>query len=48
MIQLPGQLAIRTISGRNGDFNVGRLATSIGEFVVKDSMLDQYKTKVIL
>jgi hypothetical protein len=43
MIQLPGQLAIRTISGRNGDFNVGRLATSIGEFVIKDAMLDQYK-----
>ncbi|MCL2872800.1 MAG: DUF3275 family protein [Betaproteobacteria bacterium] len=43
MIQLPGQLAIRTISGRNGDFNVGRLATSIGEFVVKDAVLDQYK-----
>jgi hypothetical protein len=43
MIQLPGQLAIRTISGRNGDFNVGRLSTSIGEFVVKDAMLDQYK-----
>jgi hypothetical protein len=43
MIKLPGQLAIRTISGRNGDFNVGRLATSIGEFVIKDAMLDQYK-----
>jgi hypothetical protein len=43
MIQLPGQLAIRTISGRNGDFNVGRLSTSIGEFVIKDAMLDQYK-----
>jgi hypothetical protein len=43
MIQLPGQLAIRTISGRNGDFNVGRLATSIGEFVIKDAVLDQYK-----
>ncbi|WP_061291948.1 DUF3275 family protein [Azotobacter vinelandii] len=42
MITLPGQLAIRTIHGRNGDFNVARLATSIGEFVVKDSILDQY------
>ncbi|WP_156357497.1 MULTISPECIES: DUF3275 family protein, partial [Pseudomonas syringae group] len=33
MINLPGYLAIRTISGRNGAFNVGRLSTSIGEFV---------------
>ncbi|QQC64369.1 DUF3275 family protein [Paraburkholderia ginsengisoli] len=43
MITLPGQLAIKTIHGRNGDFNVGRLATSIGEFVVKNAELDQYE-----
>ncbi len=42
MISIPGQLAIKTIHGRNGDFNVGRLATSIGEFVVKNAELDQY------
>lgn len=42
MITLSGQLSIRSISGRNGDFNVGRLVTSIGEFVVKDADLDQY------
>lgn len=42
MINLPGQLTIRTINGRNGDFNVGRLSTSIGEFVIKDALLDQY------
>ena len=42
MISLPGQLAIKTIHGRNGDFNVGRLSTSIGEFVVKNAELDQY------
>ena len=42
MITLPGQLAIRNIHGRNGDFNVARLATSIGEFVVKNAELDQY------
>lgn len=42
MINIPGQLAIRIISGRNGDFNVGRLSTSIGEFVIKDALLDQY------
>lgn len=42
MITIPGQLAIKTIHGRNGDFNVGRLATSIGEFVIKNAELDQY------
>ncbi|WP_431819404.1 DUF3275 family protein [Burkholderia sp. F1] len=43
MITIPGHLAIKTIHGRNGDFNVGRLATSIGEFVVKNAELDQYR-----
>jgi hypothetical protein len=43
MITLPGQLAIKTIHGCNGDFNVGRLTTSIGEFVIKNAELDQYK-----
>ncbi|VFR32214.1 FIG034376: Hypothetical protein [plant metagenome] len=43
MINIPGQLAIKTIHGRNGDFNVGRLATSIGEFVIKNAELDQYR-----
>jgi hypothetical protein len=42
MIHIDGQLAIRTITGRNGKFNVGRLATSIGEFVIKDALLDQH------
>lgn len=43
MITIPGQLAIKTIHGRNGDFNVGRLSTSVTEFVVKNAELDQYK-----
>src|SRR5882762_10626323 len=42
MLTIPGQLAIKTIHGKNGDFNVGRLATSIGEFVIKNAELDQY------
>lgn len=42
MITIPGQLVIKTIHGRNGDFNVGRLLTSIGEFIVKSAELDQY------
>src|SRR3569833_356486 len=43
MITLPGQLAIKTAHGRYGDFNVGYLTTSIGEFVIKAAQLDQYK-----
>ena len=42
MITLHGQLIIRTVHGRNGDFNVGRLMTSIGEFVLKNPELEQY------
>lgn len=42
MIQISGELTVRTINGRNGPFNVGRLSTSIGEFVIKDSQLDQF------
>ncbi|UAY97107.1 DUF3275 family protein [Dickeya dadantii] len=37
-----GQLTIRTISGRNGRFTVGRLATHLGLFHVKDPELEQY------
>ena len=43
MITISGQLAIKTIHGRNGDFNVGRLSTSLCEFTVKNPELDQYK-----
>jgi len=42
-VNVPGQLAIKTIHGRNGDFNVGRLTTPIGEFVTKNAELEQYK-----
>lgn len=42
MITIPGQLSIKTIHGRNGDFNVGRLATNIGDFVIKNPELEQY------
>ncbi|MFP9026059.1 DUF3275 family protein, partial [Pseudomonas aeruginosa] len=42
MINIPGQLAIRTINGRNGEVNVGKLSTSIGEFVIQDDLLDQH------
>jgi len=37
-----GSLAIREIHGRNGPFKVGTLHTPIGEFAIKDPLLDQY------
>lgn len=43
MLKLSGVLTIRTINGRNGPFNVGRLVTDLGEFSVKDTLLDQYE-----
>ncbi|HHC72953.1 MAG TPA: DUF3275 family protein [Thiotrichales bacterium] len=43
MLKISGTLNIRTIHGRNGPFNVGRLVTEIGEFSVKDTLLDQYE-----
>lgn len=42
MIKLSGVLFIRSIQGRNGPFSVGRLVTGIGEFAIKDALLDQY------
>jgi hypothetical protein len=42
MIKLSGTLYVRAIHGRNGTFSVGRLVTEIGEFAVKDAVLDQY------
>lgn len=43
MLKLSGVLTIRTIDGRNGPFNVGRLVTDLGEFSVKETILDQYE-----
>lgn len=37
-----GKLVIKTISGRNGAFNVGLLETAVGSFSVKDRELEQY------
>lgn len=41
-VSLVGKLVIKTIHGRNGDFNVGLLETPIGSFSVKDRELEQY------
>jgi len=43
MIKVSGVLHIKIVTGRNGDFRVGRLDTDIGEFAVKDAELDQYE-----
>jgi hypothetical protein len=43
MIKVSGTLAIRSISGSRGPFNVGRLYTEIGEFAVKDSLIEEYE-----
>ena len=38
MINLAGTITVKTINGRNGNFNVGRLITEIGEFNVKEGI----------
>jgi len=43
MINLPGNLYIRSVHGRDGDYSVGRLVTDIGEFVLRDALLGQYE-----
>jgi len=42
-MNIDGVLSIKTIHGRNGPFNVGRLITDLGEFSVKDTLLEQYE-----
>lgn len=42
MITLSGILSVKTITGRNGSFAVGKLVSPVGEFSVKDTILDQY------
>lgn len=43
ILSIPGTLVIKVIHGRNGEFRVGHLHTEIGEFAVKDRVLDQYE-----
>lgn len=43
MISLSGTLDVRTIKGSNGPFQVGELSTSVGEFKVKDKVLEQFE-----
>ena len=41
-IRINGTLVIKEIKGANGKFCVGDLTTPIGEFKVKESILDQF------
>jgi hypothetical protein len=43
MITINGVLTVKQISGANGKFCTGDLNTSIGEFKVKESILDQFE-----
>ncbi len=42
MISVAGRLIIKIINGRHGPFRVGTLQTDVGDFAVKDQLLDQY------
>lgn len=41
MIKLDGQIIIKTINGRNGPFNVGKLQTDLGEFSAKSIRIEE-------
>ena len=42
MVRLEGKLTVKHVNGKRGVFSVGTLNTGIGEFKVKDAVLDQY------
>jgi hypothetical protein len=44
-IRINGTLVIKEIKGANGKFCVGDLTTPIGEFKVKESILDQFSSR---
>src|SRR6266849_256536 len=43
MIKVPGTLSVKHIHGSRGVFAVGDLLTDVGEFKVKDPLLDQFE-----
>ena len=43
MVRLDGTLVVQQRKGRHGVFSVGELITEIGNFKVKDTILDQYE-----
>lgn len=42
MVQIPGILTVKTVTGRYGDFNVATLECDLGHFSVRDAILDEY------
>lgn len=42
-ITIPGVLTIKSIEGARGVFSVGDLRTEVGEFRIKDALLDEYE-----
>ena len=46
MLQIPGTLTVKTITGRYGPFNVAQLELDIGRFTVKDALLEEYSEGV--
>lgn len=42
-IRIEGKIAVKSVSGFNGDFSVGDLTTGIGDFKVVDAILDQFE-----
>ncbi len=42
-IRVHGTIVINRKSGRKGDFNIGDLATEVGEFEVKDSLIEEFE-----
>ncbi len=41
-IRVQGTISISRKKGRRGDFNIGHLTTEIGEFEVKDSLIEEF------
>jgi hypothetical protein len=42
IVALQGRLKIKWVNGRNGEFAVGTLNTQLGDFSVKDQLLEEY------
>jgi hypothetical protein len=42
-ISVRGRLVVQRKTGRKGDFNVGDLSTEIGQFEVKDQLIEEYE-----
>ena len=43
IIRIAGKIAVKSVSGKNGNFSVGDLTTGIGDFKVVDAILDQFE-----